>query len=257
MSDFAQLLRAVPVPPVSLFLLAGLGLLVARVRPRLGRGIVALTCVTIMLLCVPVIATFLLRSLETRGDAVVTDAGGAGAIIVLSADVERDAPEYGGASIGPLTLVRLRYAAELGHRFSLPILVTGGRVVPSDPLIAPLMAQVLEREFGLKPKWVEDRSRTTYENAMFSARLLEADGVRSALVVTHSWHMPRALLSFAQADFAVRPAPTEFTTPFTGRFDEFVPSARAFEESSFAIHEWVGLIWYRLTAGRAGAPSPG
>ncbi|HVJ52740.1 MAG TPA: YdcF family protein [Aliidongia sp.] len=247
MIELGFLVRALPVPPLSLFLLMALGLVLGRFRPRLGRRLVGLAMVAIFLLCLPVVSKAMLRTLETRADAVIADAGGAQAIIVLSADIERTAPEYGGPSIGELTLVRLRYAARLARRLDLPILVTGGQVGTLGPPIAPLMAEVLKTEFGLDAKWVEDASRNTYENAAFSARLLRADGVRSALLVTHSWHMPRSLLSFAQAGFPVRAAPTDFTPPFLWGVEEFLPSARAFEEGCYAIHEWIGLVWYRFS----------
>ena len=41
-----------------------------------------------------------------------------------------------------------------------------------------------------------------------------------------------------------------------GNLDEFLPSARAFQRSSYAIHEWLGLGWYRLSGGPAHAPTP-
>jgi uncharacterized SAM-binding protein YcdF (DUF218 family) len=244
--ELATLARELPIPPLSLFLLAGLGRVVGGRKPRVGRWLVGSAALILFLLCLPIVGDPLLRSLETPSEAVLADAGDADAIIVLSADIAREAPEYGGASVGALTLVRLRYGAYLAHRFNLPLLVTGGKIGDSGPPLGPLMAAVLKDEFGVTVRWVEDRSRTTYENAKFSVPMLKADGIRSALLVTHSWHMPRSLLAFTQAGFAVRPAPTDFTPPFEGRIDEFIPSAHAFQNSAFAIHEWIGLAWYRF-----------
>jgi len=256
MSELDLLLRALPVPPLSLFLLAAFGFLLGRRHPRFGRSLVAMAGLLMFLMCIPAIANALLGSLETPSEIIGNEVGDAAAIIVLSADIDRDAPEYDGTSIGGLTLARLRYGAFLARRFHLPILVTGGNAELDAPPVAPAMARVLKDEFGLEARWVEDKSANTYENAVFSARILEADGIRTALLVTHSWHMPRALLSFAQAGFAVRPAPTEFTSHFRGHVDELLPSAHAFQGSSFAIHEWLGLSWYWLTGGPAHTRAP-
>ena len=40
-----------------------------------------------------------------------------------------------------------------------------------------MMADVLQRDFGVATRWREERSRTTWENALFTAELLKAQGV--------------------------------------------------------------------------------
>src|SRR5260221_7307051 len=93
------------LPPASLLLLFLAGLLVARRRRRLG---VAMQCGAVVLLyavSTPIVAASLLRTLEPAIplDVSVVAASGAGAIVVLSGEMART-PEYGGATVGPLTL---------------------------------------------------------------------------------------------------------------------------------------------------------
>ncbi len=233
-------------PPLFLFLLAGTGWLLARRRKRAGRWLVAFSLGALVLLSMPLVSASLLRSLE-EGPAV-----GPGevdptvqAIVCLGGDAQWRAPEYpGGASVGALTLERLRYAAELQRRTQLPLLVTGGRFRPEQPPLGELMAAVLTRELGVEVAWVEGRSRNTQENAALSAQILAPKGIGRILLVTHAWHMRRARRCFESVGLEVVVAPTGFTR--RPRAADLWPTSKGLRESSLAFHEWVGAFWYRL-----------
>jgi uncharacterized SAM-binding protein YcdF (DUF218 family) len=69
--------------------------------------------------------------------------------------------------------------------------------------------------------------------------------VSRVLLVTHAWHMPRAVRSFAAAGITVTPAPTFFhREPLTPL--DFLPRPEGLLASRHAMHEWIGLIWYAL-----------
>src|ERR1700694_2339163 len=89
----------------------------------------------------------------------------------------------------------------------LPILVSGGSVLRGETE-AKLMREALEREFGIPVRWVEQRSRTTHENALRSAEILRPAGVQQVVLVAHSFDMPRARAEFATAGIVTFPAPT-------------------------------------------------
>ena len=114
------------------------------------------------------------------------------------------------------------------------------------------MARVLRREFGVGARWLDERSRTTAENALESARILQASGVTRVLLVTHAAHMPRAVDVFQRAGLGVVPAPTAFmSAPPDFESDvpavfAWVPSASALATTSAVAHEWMGRLWYRF-----------
>jgi uncharacterized SAM-binding protein YcdF (DUF218 family) len=110
------------------------------------------------------------------------------------------------------------------------------------------MAQALEQDFGVAPRWLEERSTDTHENAEFSAAILRAAGIERIYLVTHSWHMPRARAAFARAGLAVTPAPTVFTDAPPWHI-AFAPSVTALRNSYYALHELLGGLWYRLAYG--------
>ena len=94
----------------------------------------------------------------------------------------------------------------------------------------------------------ESASRTTYENAVFSARVPGVDPSRPWLLLTSAWHMPRAMATFQKAGWNVTPYAVDYRagnlTPWRGY--SLTENAERWDT---ALHELAGLLAYRL-AGR-------
>lgn len=239
-------------PPALLILVALLGLLLQLRFRRAGIAVVALALGTLALISSQAVGVALTRGLQADVEPLVLDAlpveGGARvAIVVLGGGREAEAPEYGGDTVGIHTLQRLRYAARLHRATGWPLLVSGGAVFRERRPEAELMREALVQDFGVTPRWIESRSRTTYENAAYSRALLEADGITTVYLVTHAWHMPRARWSFAQAGVQAIPAPTGFSRldPEIPPVLAYLPSKEGLYASSRALGERLGLAWYR------------
>lgn len=246
--SLAALQTALLEPPVNLLPVIAAGLLLMRHHRRIGLWLATLGFLALLAFSLPATPWLLLTALE-RDLALATSSDHTpGAIVVLSAEDLRAVPGgiIGPPDIGAMTLQRLRAGAVLHRRTGLPLLVSGGVVRPDNPPIAQAMARVLAEEYGITARWVEDRSRTTWENAIFSAALLRRDGVERAYVVTHGWHMRRGLLAFRRAGLAGVAAPAHLTGPRELDTASFVPSAHAWADSRLAMHEWLGLAWYAL-----------
>ena len=235
LNQFVDLL----LPPASLLVVALVLLLVGRGwARRLGVAAVAVAVV----LSMPTVAALLLSTLAPPA-AVAT--GPVQAIVVLSADGIRS-PEPVDLEPGLLTLDRLRAGAALARRTGLPLLVSGGEVSAAQTSLAAMMAASLRDDFRLPVKWEEDRSADTWQNAQFSAAILRPEGISRVYLVTHFWHMQRALVAFRRA--GLEPIPVSVRPPFHGPFawPELLPKPSAWFDSYLAIHEWIGLIYYRL-----------
>ncbi|MCP5150500.1 MAG: YdcF family protein [Ectothiorhodospiraceae bacterium] len=244
-----KVLTLLALPPGANLLLALLGVVVGRWYRRLGHILVAASLVALWLLSLPPVAGALARGLETdRPLATLADTAGARAIVILGGGRREDAPEYGADTVSDRTLVRLRYGAHLARGTGLPVLVSGGSVFGNRIPEAELMRDVLENELGVKVRWAETASRNTAENARESAAILRETGIRRVVLVTHASHMPRSAAAFEAAGLDVVPAPTSGVGPRTeglGGFD-FLPGARALALSAEALHEYLGIVWYRL-----------
>jgi uncharacterized SAM-binding protein YcdF (DUF218 family) len=176
-------------------------------------------------------------------------------IVVLGAGRERDDPAFDGDQPSLLALQRIRYAAQLAKASGLPLLITGGLHYGTPPSEAELMAKVLEKEFGVTVRWKESRSRTTWENAHFTADLLRPEGKRRVVLVTQAWHMARSRWCFEQFGFDVKVAPMGFlSAPVSAPLGGWLPEAKAFWQGNLLLNEAVGRIAYPLAY--SGAPWP-
>lgn len=251
MTELAHAANQILMPPASLLVLMLAGALLLRPAPRTGRTLIALGILLLYVLSTALVSSQFMKFLDRDQRPPIllsrTDPAHAhSAIVILSGDMRDAAPEYGGDTVGPLTLERLRYGAYLARRSGLPILVTGGKIDPHGPPIALLMRQVLETEFGVPVKWVETASRNTHENAVFSTRILKSAGIDRILLVTNAWHMPRAEIAFRGSGLKVVPAPTGYSRNRPGFLESLVPSPEELLRSAYALHEMIGNLWYRL-----------
>lgn len=245
---FNTLISAILLPPLSAVLLCALGLCL-RVRwPRLGNAVCGVALISLTILSTGAGALWLTAPLEnTVPPLQSTRQLSAQAIVVLGGGRLSNAPEYGGRDVPNLTtLGRLRYGALLQRKTGLPLLVTGGSPDGAPEGEAVLMARVLRDEFLVPVRWVEDASDNTAQNAQFSARLLQQAQVRHIVLVTDALHMPRAQRVFERQGLQVTPAPTVFYSHGRETLMRFVPSAGALRLSHYALHEWLGWIWYRM-----------
>jgi len=214
-------------------------------------GLAMLLVVGTLALAAPAAARLLAGGLEAHHPAL-PPAGplpaGPQAIVILGAGLYTDAPEYGGDSPSGTLLVRLRYAATLARRSGLPLLAAGGRVFGAGSSEASVMRAVIEGEFGLSVRWLDEASRNTAENARESARILGSVGIRRVFVVTHALHMPRAMQCFRRVGLEPVAAPTRFITRPRGRARvlDFFPTYGALSVSAQALHEYLGIAWYGL-----------
>src|SRR3546814_14485454 len=87
------------------------------------------------------------------------------------------------------------------------------------------MQSTRERDFGVEVRWTESESTSTWTNARLSAAKLRAAGIRRFYLVTHAWHMPRAMLAFAGTGLEAVPAPTCFASRSELGWVDFLPSA--------------------------------
>jgi uncharacterized SAM-binding protein YcdF (DUF218 family) len=232
---FKTLLKLAVLPPAGLLLLALTGLLLQGRRPKLGRACLVIGLGSLWLLSTPVISDSIATLAERYPAIDLQRAAGAQAIVILGGGGQRAfAPEYGGPAAGPELLERLAYGAYLARKTGLPVLVTGFHIE------ALAMRDTLLRNFGIEARWVDDQAYDTFQNARNSARLLQADGVRHIILVTHATHVWRAAQEFIAAGLQVLPAPAGLHDPHTAGVLGFVPSADALSRACVAINELLG-----------------
>ena len=234
------------IPPNLFILMTTIGVLLAWRWTRLGLRVATLGVVLLYLLSTPIVGDYLIWSVEALADAIpaLPSEAPPGAIVVLSADYRKSGIPGEPDRVGPVTLERLAAAAKEERSLGLPVLVSGGRVGDVEAPLAELMGSALHDDFQVPVRWREDGSTTTYENAALSAEILRRAGVSSALLVTHPWHMARALWSFRAVGYPVIPASRDGRELPLLSASSFFPQVPALLSSYYALHEFIGLGWY-------------
>lgn len=239
MDDVLFLLRKagalIALPPAAPLAVTLAGLALLGRRPRIGRLLAWGGVLTLLALCLPFVSVALARLASCGGALEAGAAQRAQAIVILGAGV-RGAPEFGGETLGRLTLERVRYGARLARVLHLPVLVSGG-ALQSERTEADVMAEALTAEYGVVVTWREALSRNTRENAERSAPILAAAGVRTVVLVVHGLDVCRAQAEFERLGIEVVPAPTLIAGE--GRLSpaDFVPTAAALSISHHALYE--------------------
>lgn len=247
---FTHVVQAFILPPGNFFLLLLVGVIIRLRFYRTGQSLIYAAIVLLFLMSLPIISNPLLHLYENMPalDTAALKNTQAKAIVVLGGGRYADAPEYGGDTVSEPGLERIRYGAWLQRKTKLPILVTGGTVFSDNRLAeAQLMQQVLEHDFLAAVPWVEKESRTTYENAIDSKKILAKEGINHIILVTHAMHMPRAIEAFEKAGFTVTPAPMGYNTAGGApTFLGLLPSVYSLVNLHDLMHELIGRLWYHL-----------
>jgi uncharacterized SAM-binding protein YcdF (DUF218 family) len=227
-----------------LMLLCALGV---RRHPRLAQWLGMLGAALVVLLSTTPVSHALLDSLSHYPPATPPALQRAQAIVILGGGTQYGVRAGGGGTVTPMALERLRYGARLARQTRLPVLVTEGAPAGREPGAIDMVRALLE--WGVAPRWTEGRAMTTFDNARYAYQTLAAAGVTRIALVSHAWHLPRAVALFEQVGFEVIPAPAYVPGPRRHTWRAWLPSMQALELSTLAVHEYLGHAWYRLRYG--------
>jgi len=221
--------------PGSLLLLAllvGCGMIWTKRRLRTGRVILSAVCLLLLLTTALPLDEMVLAPLENRFPVNPALPAKVDGIIVLGGSID----PYLSLTHHQVALndsaERLMEAARLARQFpEAKLLFTGGSADPLRPEMreAPLAVQAFA-EMGIDPARlvIEDASRNTYENAVFS-------------------HMPRSVGVFRQVGWPVLPWPVNFISGGSARWVNTDKLLSSMGRVTTGLHEWVGLLFYRLS----------
>ncbi len=147
---------------------------------------------------------------------------------------------------------RLTEAAALAYRFpDARIVISGG----DGALIyksgdEATIAKAFFSRIGIDPARIslETDSKNTWQNAIFTKRLVDPKPGERWLLITSAFHMHRAVGTFRAAEFDIIPWPVDFRTRGMEDLMRFshAPSM-AWRRIDLATKEWIGLIAYYLT----------
>ncbi|QHL86804.1 YdcF family protein [Nibribacter ruber] len=132
------------------------------------------------------------------------------------------------------------------------IIITGGSGAIKD--VVRTEAENLEQTalYAGVPKQdilIEQRSRNTRENALYTKELLsQHPELQRLLLITSAFHMRRAQACFEKVGLNFDTFPADFQTHDRSFHldDLLIPSAEALQDWTRLLHEWVGVLTYKL-----------
>jgi uncharacterized SAM-binding protein YcdF (DUF218 family) len=208
-----------------------------------------LPLVALAVISLPIVVQLAVLTLECQYPPVEDRPDEAEAIVVFSGGVYApDGPRHQ-PELDEDSLQRCLHAARLyAQGPSCPVLVSGGKVDPDTPgsSCAALMGEFLN-QLGVKSSdlVLEEGSRSTYENAVESARMLKERGIRRVVLVVDAVDMPRAARCLRKQGIEVLPSPCHYrATSFKPSLFSIIPSPGAARGFQRVWHEWLGLVWY-------------
>ncbi len=245
-----------------LCLLAGLFLLL-RGRRR-GEMLIALSAIGLLLLAVAPIGPAMLLMLEERFPPPSVLPGRIDGILVLGGAVDpRISLAYGETAFNSSVARVLAGVALARHHPEARLALIGGEGDYFPVGFAEARATfgfVVEEGIPVARIVLEERSRSTHENAVFAKELIRPGPSETWVLVTSAYHMPRAVASFRAVDWQVIPYPVDFRVdPRTGLRANF-NLLDGLSAATVAGKEWAGLVGYRLvgwTEDLFPAPPPG
>lgn len=170
-------------------------------------------------------------------------------IVLLGGGVIEGVPDLSGNGVPEGQMYpRIVTAVRLQRRTGLPMIVSGGKIREDETPEAVIVKRFLV-DLGVEESQIiqEDRSRDTYENAVFTKEVCDRRGFRRPILLTSAYHLGRSVETFRRAGLNVTPYPSNFYSlghrPYT--FRSFLPSANSLVVSSSALHEYLGLVFYR------------
>jgi uncharacterized SAM-binding protein YcdF (DUF218 family) len=234
--------------------------LLAHKHQKLHTAFSIFALVVILLTSNSWVAAALTRSLEWRylppetlpkADVIVVLGGGTDAAEYPRSTVELNS---GGD--------RVIYAGYLYKQGAAPhLLLSGGNIswlgsTPSTP--ATEMAEVLTwMDIPEEALWLQPESQNTYEDALYSAKMLKEKGINRIILVTTASHMPRSVALFEKQGLEVVPAPTDFKVTQAswdalfsgdpaGMLVRLMPNVGNLSMITAAMKEYLGMLVYRL-----------
>jgi uncharacterized SAM-binding protein YcdF (DUF218 family) len=246
----AKLVSFLSVPSNVIASLAVVGLIMLLFRHRYGAAISAGALLAVVAGALSPLGNMLLIPLEQRFPVTDFPAQQFDGIIILGGS-------YDTVSHGYLSTIYLEDDTEpmavvpdLARRYPKARIIFSGGTDPSTP--GPSEAAIVKQyfiSFGIAPEriLIEERSQTTEQNARFTADLIHTMQGARFLLVTSAYHMPRAMGAFRKAGFNVIGFPVGSRTHGWSEF--WWPSntgADNMRRLDVALHEWLGLLDYRL-----------
>ena len=250
MFAFKKVIASFLLPPglLILVLIAAGAVFFFKKRKKCATVLIAMGLITWIFSIAPV-SNLLLQRLEA-GYSIPTDTN-ADVIILLGGGFYDEAADLTGKGFpGGDMLARIVTAVRLQKRLNIPVIISDRNGFKNTSNGVKITKRLLV-DFGVKQSKIiiEDRALDTNENAKFSKAICDEKGFVHPIVLTSALHLKRACLAFESVGLKVIPFPAFLVKPENEKYGwySFLPSAGSLLGLSRALHEYLGILYYKIT----------
>ncbi len=213
------------------------------------RVVVLGLCAWLYLAATPAVANLALYFLESRFPRVEpaeVTARPQAAVVVLASGYERTTIAGDEVRLGEAGWERLLAGVTLWRRTGGTLYLVGQPAAGEPGSVAEVMARVA-RELGVPAARlrVDGRSSDTYENLLFLRGALE-EVPGPVWIVSSAAHLPRAMGVAARLGIPARAYPCDYRAIRYWGVTAWIPANSAFPKLRVALHEYLGMLYYRL-----------
>ena len=168
-------------------------------------------------------------------------------VVVLGGGIHYNIPGEKG-ELSSHSLERLVKGYKVQRNLKTKIVYTGGVAVGQQSISeADIAAKWLE-DMGVASEKIikEDKARTTYENGVYIKKWMEKSETKNIYLVSSAVHMPRSAAVFDKLNIDFIPVISSYLYNHKLSWLDYLPNRSALNANLAAVHEWLGLIWYKI-----------
>ncbi len=172
------------------------------------------------------------------------------------------------AYLSPYSLQRVVKGYEIYRKIATPIVYTGGVAIGQKEIGESEIAAEWLGNMGVEKEdiVIENKARTTYENGVYVKEWLldyyangqnkqneQEDSLSGGeagikvYLVTNALHLPRSVMVFEKQGIDVIPVSSGIITDHRHSWLAYLPNRGSLTANMMALHEWMGLVWYKIT----------
>jgi len=223
------------------------GLLMDRFNFERFKRIFIIISITFYLISIRPAKELIVRIIEPQKISTATEIRTSEVYVLLGGGITEDTP-LGDIPTDP-AYSRIVETAILYNKYPKKIIITGGRVYDKNSSSESSVYGDVLTSLGIPEEDIilEEESKTTFENALFTKKLLDDRGITSITLITSATHMFRAKNTFASTGLKVAIAPSGYLSNKSRyQLQDFFPSAHNLNFFLRALWEYVGIAVYQV-----------
>jgi len=236
-------------PGVVVLLLLIIGTSLLWQRPKAGKCLLAATVTFCVIISTLPVGGLMIATLEDRFPVVTSVLGPIDGIIVLGGVVDQHTSQSRKQIVLSNGAERLTSFVALARQFPKAKLVfTGGSGRLDQTYKEADTARDFFTSIGLPQSRgiYEDQSRNTFENGIFTHRLIKPKRGDRWILITSARHMPRSMGVFRQLGWNLIPYPVDYLTRGVGKLGLQFNFKNGLGSLHSGLREWMGLAVYRI-----------